>query len=140
MTCPVSSRTARISRAPSRLSASVTPVLTCRTVAQWRWRYVSKTLQSALLSSERTRIQLCGRMSVEIEGAQIVDALRGKQVRLLLAYLILNRARQVGREELSAALWPFSAPRSQDGALRTLLSRLRSVVGASVLTGRDQLT
>ena len=78
-------------------------------------------------------------MSVEIEGVQVADDLRGKQVRLLLAYLILNRARQVGREELSAALWPDTAPQSQDGALRTLLSRLRSAVGAETLVGRDQI-
>ena len=76
---------------------------------------------------------------MEIAGVQVVDDLRGRQVRLLLAYLILHRARQVGREELSAALWPFSAPQSQDAALRTLLSRLRSAVGASVLTGREHL-
>lgn len=59
---------------------------------------------------------------------------------LLLAYLILNRERPVGRDELSDALWPGSAPRSQDAALRTLLSRLRSALGSSVLSGRDELT
>ncbi len=78
-------------------------------------------------------------MSVEIAGVQVVDGLRGRQVRALLAYLILNRSRQVGREELSAAVWPDRAPQSQDAALRTLLSRLRSAVGASVLIGRQQL-
>lgn len=59
---------------------------------------------------------------------------------LLLAYLVLNRSRAVGREELIGALWPGSAPRSQDAALRTLLSRLRSALGASVLSGRDELS
>src|SRR5947209_4575951 len=78
-------------------------------------------------------------MSVEIDGVQVVASLRGRQVRMLLAYLILNRAREIGREELIAALWPFTAPQSQDGALRTLLSRLRSVVGPEVLRGREQL-
>jgi DNA-binding SARP family transcriptional activator len=89
--------------------------------------------------SEGTRIQLCGRLSVEIDGVQIADALRGRQVPLLLAYLVLNRDRYVGREELIGALWPFQAPRSQDAALRTLLSRLRSALGASALAGRDEL-
>jgi DNA-binding SARP family transcriptional activator/tetratricopeptide (TPR) repeat protein len=88
---------------------------------------------------EKTRVQLCGTLSVEIDGVQIVGALRGRQVRLLLTYLILNRGRSVGREELSDAIWPFSAPQSQDGALRTLLSRLRSAVGPAVLAGREQL-
>jgi len=60
-------------------------------------------------------------------------------VRLLLAYMVLNRARPVGREELIGSLWPANAPLSQDAALRTLLSRLRSVLGRSVLVGRDEL-
>ncbi|MGZ4218928.1 MAG: ATP-binding protein [Solirubrobacteraceae bacterium] len=69
----------------------------------------------------------------------MADSLRGRQVPLLLAYLVLNRDRYVGREELIGALWPFQAPRSQDAALRTLLSRLRSVLGSSALPGRDEL-
>jgi DNA-binding SARP family transcriptional activator len=77
---------------------------------------------------------------VELDGVEIVAALRGRQVRLLLAYLVINRDRRVGRDELIGAVWPETAPRSQDAALRTLLSRLRSVVGADVLVGRDELT
>src|SRR5947209_11351074 len=86
-----------------------------------------------------TRIQLCGRLSVEIDGTQLAERLRGKQVPLLLAYLVLNRSRHVGREELIGALWPDQAPVSQDAALRTLLSRLRSTLGAGRLVGRDEL-
>ncbi len=86
-----------------------------------------------------TRIQLCGRLSVEIDGVQLAGRLRGKQVPLLLAYLVLNRGRHVGRDELIGALWPNQAPVSQDAALRTLLSRLRSTLGASTLAGRDEL-
>ena len=86
-----------------------------------------------------TRIQLCGRLSVEIDGVQLSERLRGKQVPLLLAYLVLNRARHVGRDELIDALWPNQPPVSQDAALRTLLSRLRSSLGASALAGRDEL-
>lgn len=86
-----------------------------------------------------TRIQLCGRLSVEIDGVQLAGRLRGKQVPLLLAYLVLNRDRHVGRDELIGALWPNHAPVSQDAALRTLLSRLRSSLGASTLAGRDEL-
>ncbi len=88
---------------------------------------------------ERTRIQLCGRLSVEIDGVQLADGLRGKQVPLLLAYMLLNRSRHVGREELIGALWPEHAPVSQDAALRTLLSRLRSALGTEALVGRDEL-
>ncbi|MDQ6605142.1 MAG: AAA family ATPase [Actinomycetota bacterium] len=90
-------------------------------------------------ANERTRVQLCGRLSVEIDGAQLAGRLRGRQVPLLLAYLMLNRSRHVGREELIGALWPDQAPVSQDGALRTLLSRLRSALGSETLLGRDEL-
>jgi DNA-binding SARP family transcriptional activator len=78
-------------------------------------------------------------LSVEIDGVELAGSLRGRQVPLLLAYLVLNRERAVGRDELIGSLWPDSAPRSQDAALRTLLSRLRSALGASVLVGRDEL-
>jgi DNA-binding SARP family transcriptional activator len=92
------------------------------------------------IAPEGTRIQLCGRLSVELEGDERAGSLRGRQVPLLLAYLVLNRTRAIGREELVGALWPGTAPRSQDAALRTLLSRLRSALGASVLVGRDELS
>jgi DNA-binding SARP family transcriptional activator len=86
-----------------------------------------------------TRIQLCGRLSVEIGGVQLAERLRGKQVPLLLAYLVLNRGRHVGRDELIGALWPNHAPVSQDAALRTLLSRLRSSLGSARVAGRDEV-
>jgi DNA-binding SARP family transcriptional activator len=90
-------------------------------------------------ATESTRVQLCGRLSVELGGIQRADRLRGRQARLLLAYLLLNRARPVGRDELIGALWPEQAPVSQDGALRTLLSRVRSALGPGALSGRDEL-
>ena len=73
-------------------------------------------------ATESTRVQLCGRLSVEVAGVQLADRLRGKQVRLLLAYLLLNRSRHVGREELIGTLWPEHAPRSQDASLRTRIT------------------
>ncbi len=76
---------------------------------------------------------------MELEGVEIAELLRGRQVRLLLAYLVLNRSRPVDREELIGALWPHRSPQSEDAALRTLLSRLRSAVGSSALAGRDGL-
>ncbi len=115
------------------------PVTTVGKLTDGRCRYVSKSLPEAGPATERTRIQLCGRLSVEIDGAQLAGGLRGKQVPLLLAYLLLNRDRPVGREELIGALWPDHAPVSQDAALRTLLSRLRSALGSDALAGRDEL-
>ena len=76
---------------------------------------------------------------MELDGVELVQSLRGKQVPLLLAYLVLNRDRPVGRDELIGALWPETAPRSQDAAMRTLLSRLRSALGREIVSGRDEL-
>ena len=42
-----------------------------------------------------TRIELCGQLAVEIEGTRIEGSLRGRQGRLLLAYLVLNRHRPI---------------------------------------------
>jgi DNA-binding SARP family transcriptional activator/tetratricopeptide (TPR) repeat protein len=117
----------------------VAPVPRLGTVSYPRWRYVSRTLPELVGARDRTRIQLCGRLSVEVDGVELARSLRGKQVPLLLAYLVFARQRLVGREELIGALWPNNAPRSQDAALRTLLSRLRSSLGADVLMGRDEL-
>ena len=125
--------------APLEGVGSVAPVTTVGKLTDSRCRYVSKSLPEAGPATERTRIQLCGRLSVEIDGAQLAGGLRGKQVPLLLAYLLLNRDRPVGREELIGALWPDHAPVSQDAALRTLLSRLRSALGSDALAGRDEL-
>ena len=115
------------------------PGATSGRVRPGRWRYVSGTLPDEPPPSAGTRIQLCGRLSIALEGSERAGRLRGRQVPLLLAYLVLNRARPVGREELIGALWPQTAPRSQDAALRTLLSRLRSGLGRNSLRGRDEL-
>ncbi|HUZ28033.1 MAG TPA: AAA family ATPase [Solirubrobacteraceae bacterium] len=69
----------------------------------------------------------------------MANRLRGRQVRLLLVYLVLHRQRLVGRQELIGALWPDYAPASEEAALRTLLSRVRSGMGADALAGRDEL-
>jgi DNA-binding SARP family transcriptional activator/tetratricopeptide (TPR) repeat protein len=84
-----------------------------------------------------TRIQLCGRLKADVEGRHVTPALRGRQGRVLLAYLVLNRGRPVSRDELIAALWPQQPPADPAAALRTQLSRLRSALGTHALAGRD---
>ena len=62
------------------------------------------------------------------------------QLRLLLAYLVLNRDRPVSREELAAAVWCGSAPGGYAGALSALLSRLRRELAPEAqLVGRSEL-
>lgn len=82
------------------------------------------------------RIQLCGRLKVDIGGNHVTPALRGRQGRVLVAYLVLNRARAVSRDELVSAIWPHELPANPHAALRTQLSRLRDALGTDSLAGR----
>ncbi len=84
-----------------------------------------------------TRIQLCGRLKADVEGRHVTPALRGRQGRVLLAYLVLNRGRPVSRDELIGAIWPDTPPVDPSAALRTQLSRLRAALGSEALAGRD---
>jgi len=85
----------------------------------------------------QNRIQLCGRLKVDVHGRHVTPALRGRQGRVLLAYLVINRGRAISREEMIRAIWPESLPVDPAAALRTQLSRLRGALGASALAGRD---
>jgi DNA-binding SARP family transcriptional activator len=86
-----------------------------------------------------TRIQLCGRLAVELAGRALTDRLPGGQARVLFVYLAVNRAHVSRREELIEALWPWRAPAGAETSLSGLLSRLRAVLGGEVLSGRSEL-
>jgi DNA-binding SARP family transcriptional activator len=91
-----------------------------------------------LADNSSTRIQLCGRLAVELAGHELTAKLPGGQARVLFTYLTVTRALPSRREDLIEALWPWRAPAGADGALSALLSRLRSVVGGDVLCGRGE--
>lgn len=76
------------------------------------------------MSLAPTRIQLCGKLVVDLEGERVEGRLPGRQGRLLLAYLALNRNRTLTRSDLVDALWADG----RDGGLAPLLSKLRRVV------------
>lgn len=76
---------------------------------------------------------------MEIDGRRLEAAIPGRQPRTLLAYLVLHRRRPVRREELIEILWPDAPPASPEGALSTIVSRLRSVVGRETVAGRSEL-
>ena len=80
------------------------------------------------------RIELCGRVVVR-DGDRRLDAeLPGRQGRVLLAYLVLERHRPVSRDELVEAVWPEGAPAASDAALSALLSKLRRALGPDRLS------
>src|SRR5918994_1126953 len=85
-----------------------------------------------------TRIQLCGRLVVELDGRRGEGALPGAKGRLLFAYLVLNRERRMSRDELLVAVYGEDASPDQHPSLSVLLSKLRSVVGQELLAGRSE--
>ena len=91
------------------------------------------------MSSGATRIQLCGRLVAEIDGARIHDALPGPQGRLLFGYLVAHRHRSTHRGALVEILWPEALPATPDATMRPLLSKLRQVLGEDRLQGRGEL-
>lgn len=85
------------------------------------------------------RIQLCGRLKIEIDGVHVTPNLRGRQGRVLAAYLVVNRERAVSRDELITAIWPYGLPVNPHAALRTQLSRLRDTLGTEAIAGRETI-
>jgi pentatricopeptide repeat protein len=87
----------------------------------------------------RTRVRLCGRLELEMDGRDSGRTLPAGQGRTLLCYLLANRDRAAHRDELIAVLWPERPPRDAPAALRPVLSRLRRVLGPATLEGRERL-
>ena len=78
-------------------------------------------------------IELCGHLSVSVDGRRREADLPGRQGRLALAHLALNRKGGVTRERLIAALWGDDAPAGHAQALNVVLSKLRRALGPEVI-------
>ena len=89
--------------------------------------------------ADDTYVQLCGCFVVELRGHRVEQHFPSRQGRALFAYLVLQRPRAVGRDELIEALWPGRAPADHASALTVLLSKLRAAVGADILAGRGSV-
>jgi len=76
------------------------------------------------------RVYLTGRVGVEVNGGLVLDEgdFRGKQDRLVFAFLASERFRPVGAEELAEALWPDASAAVWKSGLSPIVSRLRSLV------------
>jgi SARP family transcriptional regulator, regulator of embCAB operon len=96
-------------------------------------------LAPTLADNPATRIQLCGRLAVELLGRDLTAKLPAGQAQVLFTYLTVTRALPSARDKLVEALWPYRPPAGADTALSALLSRLRSVLGAEVLSGRSEI-
>lgn len=78
-------------------------------------------------------VQLCGRLVVRSGDAELAGQLPGAQGRIAFAWLVCNRHRAAPREELATAIWGEARPPASGQALRTLLSKLRFVIGRDSL-------
>src|SRR3954452_15776385 len=101
--------------------------------------YVDRKVGARLERADNTYVQLCGRFVVELHGRRIEQRLPSRQGRVLFAYLVLQRPRAVGRDELIEAIWPGAPAANHASALTVLLSKLRAAVGADVLAGRGSV-
>jgi SARP family transcriptional regulator, regulator of embCAB operon len=92
-----------------------------------------------LAPSPLVRIQICGTLAVERDGQRLDARLPGRQGRLLFTYLVVNRHRNIPRDELAEALWREPDPAAVDARLNPLLSKLRRVFGADSVDGRSTI-
>ena len=91
------------------------------------------------MAPTQSRIQLCGRFVVRLQGQRIEGSLPGSLGQLLFAYLVLNRLRRIDRDELLLGVYGEEAPADHHARFSVLLSKLRRVVGAEQLIGRTQV-
>jgi len=74
----------------------------------------------------RLRLYLAGPLCVEWGGRVLTERdLPSRQARVLLAFLVCERARPVSRDALAEVLWPAGAPPSWETSLKALVSKLR---------------
>lgn len=85
------------------------------------------------------RVYLAGEVAVE-RGDQLLreSDLAGRQGRLALVYLTIERERAVPQSELAEVLWPASLPGSWPVALSAVVSKLRQKLGTLGLD-RDRI-
>lgn len=86
------------------------------------------------------RIHLAGPVTLQ-RGDVLVrgSALPGRQGRLAVAMLTVERERAIAKEELAEELWPDEPPSAWEVALRSILSKLRGVLSELGLDGQAAL-
>src|SRR4051794_2661929 len=82
--------------------------------------YVDRNLGARLEPADNTYVQLCGRFVVELRGRRIEQRFPSRQGRVLFAYLVLQRPRELGRHELIEAIWSGGLPADHASALTVL--------------------
>ena len=76
--------------------------------------------------SEDVTIRMMGEFSISVNGKEVTNlASRTKKGVSLMTYLVLNAGKQVPRQRLKNMLWSDYLHANPDGAMKTLISRLR---------------
>jgi SARP family transcriptional regulator, regulator of embCAB operon len=102
--------------------------------ADAHWRNVG-----VIMADLAARIQICGRLAIEIAGERREGELPGRQGRVLFTYLVLHRHEELSRTSLVDALWPAGPPDAADVAVNALLSKLRGALGAPAVSSRGSV-
>lgn len=79
-------------------------------------------------------IRLLGDVSVRRDDAAPVTLRRG-QARMALTLLVMERHRVIGRSEIAEQLWPTGLPPHWEGAVRGVVSKVRSFLDSGDLAG-----
>lgn len=82
------------------------------------------------------RVQVCGTVSLVVDGRDLASAVPAGQARTLLVHLVLTRIRATERSTLPSRLWNGEPPASAERVIAALLSRLRSALGPDLLPPR----
>jgi len=89
------------------------------------------------MKQRRVRVQVCGRLAVEVSATRCDHLLPGRQGRLLLTYLVLHRHEPITRDQLVDSLWPGGdRPEAAETAIYALLSKTRTALGSDLLSAR----
>lgn len=75
-------------------------------------------------------IKMLGRFSILVDGSDIASQLsKSKKGLSLLQYLILQEGASVPNQQLYEVLWPSESSSNPESALKTLISRMRTILG-----------
>lgn len=87
------------------------------------------------------RISLTGEVTIEGPAGRVGGlALGGRQVRLALTLLVMERHRPIPKDELAELLWPDRLPPTWEVALRGVLARVRRALALAGWDPPDVLT
>jgi DNA-binding SARP family transcriptional activator/tetratricopeptide (TPR) repeat protein len=85
-------------------------------------------------------LHLFGGLRICCGDRDLAEQLPGRQGRAFVAYLVLNRDRPVGRDELLNVLWPSHPPAAPEAALSSVLAKVRRALEPGLISGRQALT